>query len=88
MPVDGRFGCNQIGAARNACVAGAGFGQFLSYQVMPQVNDGSLKIVLKDFEPTPWPVSLMYPGSRLVTARMRVLIECLKLALPRRATLL
>lgn len=83
VPIDGRFGCNQIAAARSACIAGSGFGQFLSYQVMPQVNDGSLGIVLEDFEPTPWPVSLVYPGSRLVTARMRALIDWLKVSLPR-----
>ena len=33
VKVDGRFSCNQVAAAVDACVGGTGFGQFLSYQV-------------------------------------------------------
>jgi DNA-binding transcriptional LysR family regulator len=84
VPIDGPFGCNQIAAAASACVNGMGFGQFLSYQVRDLVADDKLRIVLDDFEPEPRPVSLVYPGTRLVSARMRALIEWLKDALPRR----
>jgi DNA-binding transcriptional LysR family regulator len=84
VPINGRFGCNQIAAARTACIAGFGFGQFLSYQVTQEVSEGRLHIVLEEFEPKPWPVSLVYPGSRLVTARLRVLIDWLTDSLQRR----
>ena len=84
VPIDGRFGCNQIAAAASACVNGMGFGQFLAYQVRDLVADDKLRIVLDDFEPEPRPVSLVYPGGRLVSARMRALVEWLKDALPGR----
>lgn len=84
VPIDGRFGCNQTGAAAAACVNGVGFGQFLSYQVQDLVANDQLRIVLTDYEPQPRPVSLVYPGGRLVSARMRALVDWLKDVLPRR----
>lgn len=82
--VDGRFGVNQVAAAVSACIDGVGFGQFLSYQVQDPVRRDELRIVLEDYEPDPWPVSLVYPGGRLVSSRLRALIEWLKDALPGR----
>ncbi|HEX6313877.1 MAG TPA: LysR substrate-binding domain-containing protein [Gemmatimonadaceae bacterium] len=84
VPVNGRFGVNHIAAAASACVNGMGFGQFLSYQVKDLVRQGKLRIVLEDYEPRPWPVSLLYPGGRLVSPRLRALIEWLKEALRKR----
>jgi DNA-binding transcriptional LysR family regulator len=84
VAVDGRFGVNQVAAAASACVNGVGFGQFLSYQVEALVGQGKLTIVLEDFETTTWPVNLLYPGGRLVSSRLRALIEWLKEALPKR----
>ncbi len=84
VSVDGRFGVNQIAAAASACVNGMGFGQFLSYQVKDLVKQGKLQIVLEDYEPRSWPVSLVYPGGRLVSSRLRALIEWLKKELPKR----
>ena len=78
VAVDGRFGCNQIAAAVNACVDGTGFGQFLSYQVQEAVARNDLAIVLERYEPAPWPVSLVYPHGRLISARLRALIAWLR----------
>ena len=72
------FGCNQIAAATSACINGMGFGQFLSYQVMPLVDAGKLEIVLPDSEPEQLPVNLVYPGTRLVSARLRALTDWLR----------
>jgi DNA-binding transcriptional LysR family regulator len=82
--VDGRFGVNQVAAATSACVNGMGFGQFLSYQVKELVLQDKLQIVLEEYELEPWPVSLVYPGSRLVSSRLRALIEWLRDSLPER----
>jgi len=46
--------------------------------VTPLISSGQLGIVLEDFEPEPAPVSLVYPGSRLVSARLRALLDWLK----------
>lgn len=75
VPVSGGFTCNQVGAAIDACAAGFGFGQFLCYQVMPRLRQGELVAVLTDFEPTPAPLSLVYPHARLLSARVRALID-------------
>lgn len=82
--VDGRFGVNQIAAAATACINGMGFGQFLSYQVQDLVSQEKLLIVLEEYETAPWPVSLVYPGGRNVSTRLRALIEWLKDSLARR----
>jgi DNA-binding transcriptional LysR family regulator len=88
VAVDGRFGCTQIAAAVSACVNGMGFGRFLSYQVQALVSEGKLRYVLDDFAPSPRPVSLVYPGSRLVPSRVRVLIAWLRETLPARGAFL
>ena len=87
VPVDGRFGCNQIAAAVSACVNGMGFGRFLSYQVQDLIGEGRLRPVLEEYEPEPWPVSLVYPGGRLVSSRVRALIDWIREAMPRRGAL-
>lgn len=88
VAIDGRFGCTQIAAAVAACVNGMGFGRFLSYQVRDALRAGRLRIVLDDFAPEPLPVSLVYPGGRLVSTRLRALIAWLKARLPERGAFL
>lgn len=87
VPVDGRFGVNQIAAAMDACVDGMGFGQFLSYQVQDLLRRGALRLVLEAYEPRPWPVSLVYHGGRAVPSRLRALLDWLRDGLAQRATL-
>ena len=88
VAVDGRFGCTQIAAAASACVNGMGFGRFLSYQVQALASEGKLRYVLDQFAPAPRPVSLVYPGSRLVSSRLKALIAWLRETLPRRGAFL
>jgi DNA-binding transcriptional LysR family regulator len=77
----GNFACNQAAAAAQACAEGLGFGMFLSYQVEPLVRAKRLEVVLVDFEPAPLPVSLVYAEARLVSTRLRALLDWLKQAL-------
>lgn len=74
----GSFTCNQAAAAAQACAEGLGFGMFLSYQVEPLVRSGRLQVVLADFELPSLPVSLVYPEARLVSTRLRALVDWLK----------
>jgi len=80
--IDGPFGCNQIRAAIVACTEGVGFAQFLSYQVQDLLREGRLVKVLEDFEAEPVPVNLVYAGGRLVSSRLRALINWLKQSIP------
>ncbi|MEN8132911.1 MAG: LysR family transcriptional regulator [Pseudomonadota bacterium] len=75
--VNGSFMCNQVRASVDACVTGLGFGMFFNYQVMPWVERGELEIILSDFEPTPLPLSLVYPHTRLMAMRVRTLVDWL-----------
>lgn len=81
VKIRGNFTCNQAAAAAQACAEGLGFGMFLSYQVEPLVRAKRLEIVLADFELPSLPVSLVYPEARLVSTRLRVLLDWLKTAL-------
>lgn len=81
VEVNGSLSCNHLGAARDACAEGVGFGRFFSYQVTPMLEAGTLETVLEDYEPAPLPVSLVYPASRLLPARQRLLMAWLKHAL-------
>jgi DNA-binding transcriptional LysR family regulator len=74
----GNLEFNHIAPAVEACAAGMGFGNFLSYQVLPMVQQGRLQIVLADFEPPPRPVSVIYPHARLLPARTRAFIDWMK----------
>ena len=78
VPVCGSFSSNQVAVSTAACVAGTGFAQFLSYQVQHLLKEGRLETVLENFEPEPWPVSLAHPGGRIVSARLRAMIDSLR----------
>jgi DNA-binding transcriptional LysR family regulator len=77
VPVTARLVCNHAAAMVEACVAGLGFGRVLSYQAMPDVLAGRLRIVLAKFEPAPLPVTVLYPPNRAPSVRVRALVEWL-----------
>ncbi len=79
--VDGPFSCNQAMAAAQACADGMGFALLLHYQAEALLRAGALALVLRDFEPPPLPVNLLYPGTRLMSARLRALLDWLKVRL-------
>lgn len=76
--------CNLNAPAIDACIAGLGFGRFMSYQVARQIAEKKLRVVLAEFEPAPKPVNIVYPSRELLPAKTRLLIEWLKQALPGR----
>jgi DNA-binding transcriptional LysR family regulator len=55
---------NQVDAALDACIRGLGCGQFLSYQVEAALREGRLKRLLKEYEPAPLPIHIVYPHAR------------------------
>lgn len=66
---------NQLDAAVDACVRGVGCGRFLSYQVDELIAAGRLRRILAEFEPEAVPVSVAYPHSRLLSARVRAFVD-------------
>lgn len=81
VPVSGNLEFNHVAPAAEACLAGLGFGMFISYQVAHHIEQNHLQIVLESFEPPPRPVNVIYPHARLLPARTKVFIEAIKQAL-------
>jgi DNA-binding transcriptional LysR family regulator len=77
VAITGAFATNQLEAAIDACAAGLGCGQFLGYQVQDRLGRGELRAVLTRFEPQPIPIHVVYPQTRLLSARVRALVDWL-----------
>lgn len=73
-----RLATNNGDAAIAACLDGLGAGVFLSYQVQHLVASAQLQIILREHEPEPSPVSLVYSPSRRSSARTRAFIAWAK----------
>ncbi len=75
VPVRSRLKVNTAEAAIDAAVAGVGLVRVLSYQVAEAVRTGTLRLVLEDFEPAPWPVSLVHAGQGLLPLKLRAFLD-------------
>jgi DNA-binding transcriptional LysR family regulator len=73
----GRLVLNDGEAIVVAALAGAGIAQVPSYMAEDALASGALVELMKPYRPPALPVSLVYPGARLVTPRLRALIEVL-----------
>lgn len=62
-------------AAVDAAEAGLAFTRVLSYEVADAVRSGRLEIVLRDREPAPWPVSLVYEPRALIPQKLRAFLD-------------
>lgn len=47
----------------------------LAYQVEGAVRAGRLKVVLAEFEPPPLPIRVVYPTTRLLSAKVRAFVD-------------
>lgn len=83
VAIRGNLEFNHVAPAADACVAGAGFGMFISYQVADLVTAGRLRIVLEGFEPPPRPIHIVVPHGRLLPRRTAAMVEWLRREIPR-----
>lgn len=81
VAVHGPLVCSLVAPTLEACAEGLGFARCLLYQANTLLKARKLRIVLADFEPEPWPVSITYPSARLLPSRTRLFIEWLKQSL-------
>jgi DNA-binding transcriptional LysR family regulator len=70
-----RLEINDAPAAIEAAERGEGIVNALSYQVARAIRAGRLAPVLRNFAPPSVPVSLVYPQSRLVAAKLRAFVD-------------
>jgi DNA-binding transcriptional LysR family regulator len=66
-----RLVVNTAQAAIDATKAGLGITRVLSYQVAKSVADGSLRLILEDFEPEEIPVSVLHREDRLPQVKVQ-----------------
>jgi DNA-binding transcriptional LysR family regulator len=66
---------NTADAAIQYAEAGGGLTRVLAYQAADAIKRGRLKIVLAKFEQPPLPIHIVYPTSRLLSAKVRTFID-------------
>ncbi|MGO4711661.1 LysR family transcriptional regulator [Bradyrhizobium sp. 2TAF24] len=54
---------------------GGGLTMVLAYQALDAIRDGRLRLVLRPFELPPRPIHLVYPASRLLSAKVRAFVD-------------
>ena len=75
VAIHSRLVVNTAEAAIDAAIAGVGITRVLSYQIANAMRAGALALALEEFEPAPWPVSIVYTGQRLLPLKLRVFLD-------------
>jgi DNA-binding transcriptional LysR family regulator len=70
-----RFSTNSADAAIRYAEAGGGLTRVLAYQAAEAIKRGRLKATLTKFEQPPLPIHIIYPTSRLLSAKVRTFID-------------
>ena len=70
-----RLRANTAEAVIDAAIAGLGVARTMSYPIAQAVASGSLRIVLRDYEPPSVPISLVYPSQRLLPLKLRAFLD-------------
>jgi DNA-binding transcriptional LysR family regulator len=70
-----RFTTNSADAAIQYAEQGGGLTRVMAYQAAEALKRGRLKTVLAKFEQPPLPIHIVYPTSRLLSAKVRAFID-------------
>jgi len=70
-----RLVLNSNDAIVSAVKDGFGITRLISYQAAPQIEEGSLKVLLKSFEPEPMPINIVHREGRHSSAKIRSFID-------------
>jgi DNA-binding transcriptional LysR family regulator len=70
-----RFTTNSSDAAIQYAEQGGGLTRVMAYQAVEALKRGRVKIVLAKFEQSPVPIHIVYPTSRLLSAKVRAFID-------------
>lgn len=62
-------------SAVEAAVEGLGITRLLSYQIAPQLSNGTLKVILSEFEPKPVPVHIVHSEGRYSSTKIRTFVD-------------
>ena len=75
VPIHSRLEVTTSEAGLEAALLGVGITRALSYQISEYQKGEGLKIILKDFEPEPWPVHLVHASGRIIPVKMRAFLD-------------
>ena len=75
VPFSPSFITNSADAAIGHAERGGGLVMVPAYQVVDAVKAGRLSVVLSGFEPPALPIQVVYPSTRLLSAKVRAFIE-------------
>ncbi len=70
-----RFTTNSADAAIQYAEQGGGLTRVLAYQAADAIKGGRLRVMLAQFEQPPLPIHIVYPTSRLLSAKVRTFID-------------
>lgn len=70
-----RLQMNDVEGVLHAAREGFGIARALSYQAAPDLEAGSLRRLLSDYEPEPVPVQLVFPSARHMAPRVRAFVD-------------
>ena len=74
-PINTTYWCNDGSAVISVARDGGGVVQMMSYQVATDIADGKLTAVLEEYVPHLLPIHAVYPGGRLLPAKVRALLD-------------
>lgn len=74
-PINTAFFCNDGSAIISVARDGGGIAQMMSYQLVDDVVAGKLSSALDEYAPHPLPIHAVYPGGRLLPAKVRALLD-------------
>ena len=75
VPCAPRFITNSADTAIWHAEQGGGLTRVLAYQAADAIKAGRLKVVLAKFEQAPLPIHIVYPTSRLLSAKVRTFVD-------------
>jgi DNA-binding transcriptional LysR family regulator len=75
VPVHSRLVVNTAEAAIDAALSDAGLTRVLCYQIAGARRSRSLEIALEEFEPAPWPLSMIYSGQTRLPLKLRAFLD-------------
>jgi DNA-binding transcriptional LysR family regulator len=75
VEIQSRLSVSAAEAAVWAATQGVGATRVLHYQCADSVRDGSLRIILTDYEPEPIPVHLVHAGRGALPSKMRFFLD-------------
>jgi DNA-binding transcriptional LysR family regulator len=75
VPIEARLSVGTAEAARAAAISGFGLTRLKGYQVMSAVRDGTLQLVLGEYEVPAKPVSFLYAAGGAIPVKLRSFMD-------------